>query len=194
MHCDLAGARVLGHVGQGFLRDAKEHRFILGWQAFDRTLHIQEGAHVVATLKLLDIPIQRGFQPHVVQQRRPQVGDDLAQLANGIGAEVLQLTNLRQQRRGDGRARGQDRFYAAQAERNGRQRLAGGVVQFTGHALAFRFLGVDHLVQSLQTGLIGFGQPQTALQLEGLQCAHHEERPQRRHHPAEELHRNAKPA
>ena len=96
---DALGARVLGDVGQRFLRDAVERRLDLGGEAIvEQARGVQLGRDADAPRPVLDVVGERGAQAEVVERGRAKLPDELIDVAIELLRDLLE--RLDEARRG----------------------------------------------------------------------------------------------
>ena len=136
-HRGVRGARVPPHVVQSFLPDAKQHRFDLGRQAAFRADRFKRHGEFRAFGVLVREPTQCRHQAHIVEHRRAQIGNELAQVFNRAHRHVFQFRDLILRALRVLRHRLLD---AAQAHAERGEPLPGLVVQFARDAFALFLL------------------------------------------------------
>jgi hypothetical protein len=86
--------RVFADIGQRFLRDAEDDGFILGREAATRPAALENGLEAGTLGKGFHLCLQTREPAQVVENGRSQVGDQVAQLLQSPGVQILQLDEL----------------------------------------------------------------------------------------------------
>ena len=95
---DVLGPRVLGDVGERFLRDAVERRFgFRGQPIVEQSRRVQLGRDADAPRPVLDVVGQRRPQAEIVERRRPQLPDEMIDVAVELLRDRFERVDLRAQ-------------------------------------------------------------------------------------------------
>ena len=137
-------------VGQRLLNNAEDGRLDVGLQPGALALGQQLGLDAGALLKGADVAAQGGQQPQVVEDGRPQVGDDVVDFLQHLGVHRLHVGQLAAHRL---RVAVQPVGGGGQAQPQRGQRLPRAVVEFAGDALPLRLLGRDDAVEQFAAHL-----------------------------------------
>ena len=106
MTSTLLGARVLGDVGQRFLRDAVERRFgFRGEPIVEQAGGVQLGGDADALRPVLHVVGERRAQAEIVERGGPQLPDEMIDVAVELLRDRLERFDLRAQFGADRRTR-----------------------------------------------------------------------------------------